>query len=96
MATNTLGPEGALAALEQVREWVHTDFGPPGPDHSGRLAQLDSALATARMAVEHLFDEDLRERDLHRRMTEAALSRHDPEMAKALERHGHQGAGWVG
>jgi hypothetical protein len=81
MATNSLGLEGALAALEQVREWAHTDFGPPGPDHSVRLAQLDSALATAGMAVEHLVDEDVRHRHLHQRIV------NEPALATI---HGHQ------
>lgn len=82
---STLGPEGALAALEQVREWVRTDFDrAPGPDHSARLQQLNSALDTAAMAVQHLVDEDVRVRHLHDRIqVEPAVG--------AL--HGHQ-LGW--
>ncbi len=46
----------ALAALAQVRQAMHEQF----PDHPARLAQLDGALATAGMAVEHLHDEQAR------------------------------------
>lgn len=78
---STLGPEGALAALEQAREWARDEFGPPGPDHRARLAQLDGALTTAAMAISHLCDEDARHRSLHDRVTgEGAVA----------DKHGHQ------
>jgi hypothetical protein len=86
MATKTLGPEGALAALEQVREWANADFGPPGPDHSLRLGQLDSMLNGAAMAVQHLVDEDARERHLRSRL--------EAEPAVA-DKHGHQARPWL-
>lgn len=73
--------EDALASLEAVGKAMADQFGLPGPDHSGRLAQLQGALATASMAVEHLFDEDLRARHLHQRIV------NEPALAVI---HGHQ------
>lgn len=74
--------EAAVTALRQVGEQMHERFGAaPGPDHGGRLAQLDSALATAQMAVVHLFDEDERARHLHDRLVK------EPALHTI---HGHQ------
>jgi hypothetical protein len=84
--------QAALDALAKVAAMMGARFGAvPGPNHSARLEQLDSALGTAKMAVSHLFDEDERERELHGRMVSAAqkLDR------VTLDQHGHQGLGWV-
>jgi hypothetical protein len=43
----------ALAQLEAVKTAMHEQH----PTNPARLEQLDSHLATAAMAVEHLFDE---------------------------------------
>ena len=60
-----------LQSLEDVRVEAHEEF----RDHPDRLAQLDSALATAAMVVEHLFDEEVRHK-------------HDPlAHAKAIGQH---------
>lgn len=82
MTKSTLGPEGAFAALAQTEEWATAEFGrTPGPDHAPRLRQLNSALTTAWMAIEHLVDEDVRHRSLHDRIVgEGAVA----------DKHGHQ------
>jgi hypothetical protein len=84
MTEEATQPVGALEALEQVREWATGFEEAPGPDHSARLQQLNSALDTAAMAVQHLVDEDVRVRHLHGRIQA------EPAVA-AL--HGHQ-LGW--
>jgi hypothetical protein len=76
----------ALAKLDEVRQAMHDQF----PENSGRLGQLDSALATADMAVEHLFDEEMRHVDLVKRIlsTPRGLRADDP--SNAAERSAHQ------
>lgn len=72
-----------LGRLNAVLVDVHAAFEQrPGPDHSARLEQLDSALANARASVEALFDEDERERDLHQRLAgdEGLGSRHGHQL----------------
>jgi hypothetical protein len=46
--------------LDQVGKAMREAF---GDHHADRLHQLDAALATAGMAVEHLFDEEVRRKD---------------------------------
>lgn len=53
--------EKASAALTGVAEAMREQFGDE-PKAADRLAQLDAALSTARMCVEHLYDEDTRRR----------------------------------
>lgn len=50
--------EQATAALGDIRDAMHARF--DGARHLGRLEQLDYALATAGMAVDHLHDEQVR------------------------------------
>lgn len=57
--------DDALAALDAVQAFAQETY---GVHHAGRLAQLGTALSTARMAVEHLVDEDVRELDLAKRI----------------------------
>jgi hypothetical protein len=64
MAEITTADE-ALAALAEVASFANTTF---GAHHEGRLGQLSTAVATARMAIEHLVDEDARELDLAKRI----------------------------
>lgn len=52
----------ALTHLESIKTAMHQQFGETDDLHRGRLAQLDHALATAAMAIEHLVDEDVRHR----------------------------------
>lgn len=49
-------PQEALVALAAVRDGMREAY----PDHPDRLAQLDGALATAAMVVEHIADEEIR------------------------------------
>jgi uncharacterized protein YukE len=68
--------------LESVRSDMHQLF--EGAHHGvydARLAQLDSAIRTAAMAIEHLFDEQERNTELRERLR---TSRQDQD------RHGHQ------
>lgn len=53
---STVDVDSTLKVLAEVRSAAHDAY----PDNPGRLAQLDTALDTARMAVEHLADEDIR------------------------------------
>jgi hypothetical protein len=64
MAEITTADE-ALEALAEVVSFANTTF---GAHHEGRLGQLRTAVATARMAVEHLVDEEVREVDLAQRI----------------------------
>lgn len=48
--------EQAVQALHDVVAGIREDF----PDATGRLAQLESHIATAAMVVEHIFDESAR------------------------------------
>lgn len=50
--------EEALAALAEVQAAMREQY----PDNPSRLEQLDAALSTAGMVVEHLADEDVRHR----------------------------------
>lgn len=78
---NQLGQEH-VATLESVRSDLHQLF--EGAHHGAydpRLAQLDSALATAKMAIEHLFDEQARNTELRQRLRSSR---------QAQDRHGHQ------
>jgi hypothetical protein len=60
-----LGPNDAIAALTAVAASMRAQF---GEHHAGRLGQLDQAVATAVMAVQHLVDEEAREVDLANRI----------------------------
>lgn len=55
----------AVAALEAAEGFARNTY---GAHHVGRLRQLSAALATARMALEHLADEEPREVDLANRI----------------------------
>lgn len=48
--------EEALSTLDKIKTDMHKQF----PKNVGRLEQLDHHIATAAMAVEHLFDEQVR------------------------------------
>jgi len=51
-----MSAEEALSKLDEVTAAMHEQF----PKNVGRLAQLDHHIDTARMAVQHLFDEQER------------------------------------
>ncbi len=59
--------QAAQAALAKVGKAMREQFGEHHPD---RLAQLDATLATAGMAVGHLFDEEERRVDNEQRREE--------------------------
>lgn len=87
--------EEALAKLDEVRRAMHDQF----PGNPGRLEQLDSALSTAGMAVEHLHDEEAREADLRKRLVEGDTHGPGGSRRSALEvmqAHGHQVRAEVG
>jgi hypothetical protein len=48
--------------LAEIRADVHSMYGSDDGLHRARLEQLDGALATASMAVEHLSEEEIRHR----------------------------------
>lgn len=75
--------EEALAALEAVKAFAEETY---GAHHAGRLGQLGTALSTARMAVEHLADEDARELDLARRMVRRDKVNGDNEVVSPVGR----------
>lgn len=82
MAEITTADE-ALAALAEVASFANTTF---GAHHEGRLGQLSAAAATARMAVEHLVDEDAREVDLAKRIVRREKVHGDNEVASPVGR----------
>jgi len=66
-ARSAMTVEQAKAKLAEVGDAMATQFGGKHPD---RLNQLTAALATADMAVEHLFDEEMRRADNEKRREE--------------------------
>lgn len=64
MSKQAMSLDDALAALGAVKAAMHEQY----PDHEARLGQLDAALDTASMAVQHLADEEAREVELARRL----------------------------
>lgn len=83
--------EDALAALEEVYQGLSGRF---RDEHNGvhgpRLEQLRSALTTAQMAVEHLFDEYDREADLRYRVTTTPAGLPVDHPNNLYTKHGHQ------
>jgi len=75
--------EEALAALGAVKGFAEEAY---GAHHAGRLGQLDTALSTARMAIEHLADEDARELDLARRIVRRDRVHGDNEVVSPVGR----------
>lgn len=74
-------PEDVTRALSELREAVPAMF---GPHHESRLAQFDSAMATALMAVEHLADEQVRELELAKRRLDRATVHGSDEVMSPL------------
>lgn len=70
----------ADAHKKKLKE-VQSDLRKQFPRATERLAQLDGALATAAMAVDHLYDEEARHQDLEARIAK------NPELFLV---HGHQ------
>jgi hypothetical protein len=56
--------EEVRAALDAIYSDIHSQFESEDRLHETRLSQVDSALATARMAIEHLYDEEIRHRQV--------------------------------
>lgn len=83
MTDEPLGPDDAIAALKAVSASMRATF---GPHHEGRLGQLDQAIATAVMAVEHLVDEDARETDLAVRIVNRDKVHGDHEVTSPVNR----------
>lgn len=80
------------AALQRVGEALHQQFEDEVATHSLRLQQLDSALATAAMAAECLFDEEEREIELAQRMVARTRVHGDNEVISPTGRTREQAA----
>ena len=75
--------EEILSAIEDIKAEVHGMY---GAHHAARLAQLDGALDTAAMAVQHLLDEEEREVDLAQRILNRATVHGNDEAKSPTER----------
>lgn len=85
-----LTAEEALDLLGHVKSAVHARFEDEHGTHQARLSQLDSALATAVMAVEHLHDEEVRERELAQRILQRSTVHGADEVVSPVRRaHEH-------
>ncbi len=67
-------------SLQEISQALHDQFEDEPRTHLSRLEQLDHALATVAMATDALFDEEIREVELARRIVSRAKVHGDNEV----------------